>query len=211
MKPIVDIVQSVITAWNNNLISQKIEYQIKIETKVRIKTFEVSIDKEYKQRIAELLVYKIPTEGSKEKTLLLYRKESRMPDKKDTKYIQQFKLENEYIESLYLHLLYEGLGTFTIACEQHIIEKDYCEYDIIKERLKPNPEYEGYIVETISKSIWYEEGDKFEVFTRVDDGWGVYTAHTIAKANGGIFKIPLESCKLIADGNKQTKVEIITL
>lgn len=211
MTAVAEITQAIIKAWNDNLRDNGLTYSIDLRVKCRNKSFEVSKGKSFELRIAELLLYKIPNEDSKEKTLLLFRKEMRMPDKvrnaQDTKYTSQTSIENSYTDSLYKQFLYETIGTFTIAAEQNIISKDYAEYDIEKERLKPNPEFEGMVIEVTEAGVFYEVGDSFDVFTQVEDGWGVYTAHDCARANNGIAKIPGSICKVIID--KKIDIEVV--
>jgi hypothetical protein len=124
-----DIVTSIVKAWNDNLKTNGLTYSISLRVNCRNKSFEVSKGKSFKLRIAELLLYKIPNEDSEEKSLLLFRKEMRMPDKvrnsQDTKHTSQSAIENSYTDSLYKQFLYETIGTFTIAAEQNIISQDY--------------------------------------------------------------------------------------
>lgn len=206
-----EIVSSVLKAWNDNIKDNGLNYILELRVKCRNKTYEVSKGKSFDLKIAELLLLKIPNEGSNEKVLLLFRKEMRMPDKskniQETKHSSNLLLENSYTDALYKQFLYETIGTFSIAAEQSIISKDYAEYDIEKERLKPNPEFEGMVIETTEAGVFYEVGDTFDVFTQIEDGWGVYTAHDCARANNGIAKISGNICKIIID--KKVEIEIV--
>lgn len=211
MTAIQELVTATINAWNENLKSNNLDYFILLKARCRNKEFEVSIGNTFEQRVAELLLIKAPLENSKEKALLLFRKELRMPDKvrnkEELKHVSVSSLENSYLDSLYKSLLYESIGLFSITTEQTIKSKDYAEYDIETERLKPDPEFEGMIIETIEAGLFYEVGDKFHVFTQVEDGWGVYTAHDCSRYNNGIVKIPGKCCKVIQE--KKVKIELL--
>jgi hypothetical protein len=63
------------------------------------------------------------------------------------------------------------------------------------------------VIEVTEPGVFYEVGDTFDVFTQVENGWGVYTAHDCARANNGISKIPGNICKVIID--KKVDVEVV--
>ena len=194
-------VEEILEIWNSEVKGSALPYNYSIEVVCREKEFFTTKTKSFKQRVAELKYFM--KEG--EETFLLYRKELRMPSK--IKNVQQFKIDNEYIDMLYKHFLYECMGSFSVTIRELQKANEIAPYDLVKDRLTADPKFAGYVVETQEADDWFEKGDTFDVFTQADDGWGVFTAHDIARKNNGIFKIPGNICKVIEQPT--TPIEII--
>jgi hypothetical protein len=194
-----EVTKAILEAWNAELARHGTD-QIKLDVGCKMKTFYVSKENTYETKIAELKLLKI---GEKE-TLLLWRKEYRLPPK--VKNEPEYKIEQAFVESLYKALIYEAIGLFTISCEQLIKSKDYAPYDIVKDRLVADPEFDGIVIKTKDNSEWYEEGNTFDVFTKIEDGWAVYTAHDAWRGNNGIAKITFDKVDIVEANGKDVSV-----
>ncbi len=183
-------IDDMLTAWNGACKNSGIDSVYSLDTKCRVKKFYTTKEKFYELDIAEL---RFLHQG--ESNLLLWRKELQMP--KIIKNVQRYKVEQTMTEELYKFFLYECIGTFSQTTQQLIISKDYAEYDIEKDRIKPNPDYDGYIVKCNKGGEFYEADDSFDVFQKAEGGWLVYTAHDIGKRTNGIAKIVDRDCEAI--------------
>lgn len=202
MKALEDIVVRVLKRWNDAVKESGFDDVYELIVKVRNKEFYINRKNLYEQPIAEMLLV---VKGSP--TLLLWRKEMRMPKKQQVKGTAYHRIEEDYRRDLYEYFFYECLGNFCNVTKTLITSQDYAEYDIEKDRLKADVSANGMIISTIEGGDWYEKGDEFDVFMVTDTGYFVYTAHDVARRNNGIAKIPKENAMIV----EMAKPSIITL
>lgn len=207
-----DIVSEVVKAWNSNCKQVGIKRTYNIDTQVKVKKFYTTKTKFYEKKVGELIF-----SCSGDKSLLLYRKEIEIPK---IKQVTQTTVETEIRKSLMQYFLYEAIGVFALQCETSITSKDYAEYDSIKDRLTQNPEWEGAEITITKDGDWYKKGDVFEVFTKQDTIYGVYSALPEFKSNNYIGKVHSKDAKITVNpkvkimsleeaGIKKSKVKII--
>ncbi len=198
--------QEVLKTWNTNVKARGLNTVFTIKTSCRMKKFYETKERFEERKIAELL-YLSEENGE---TILLWRNEIPMPDK--VKGVPKHQVEKDFIDALYQSFLYECIGIFAITCQQSIKNMDYAEYDLINDRMKVHPDFEGMVIETledcpIERGGFYKKGDTFDVFYQVENGWVVYTSHPIGKSNNGCAKIPGNVCKVLVA--KKVKLDII--
>lgn len=200
-----DTIDVVLRAWNDNLKRSGFLYHIELNASVRTKKFFVSRENSYENKIAEIKLLRIVDEkDSKEKDLLLWRQEELFTKIKGE---PEHKTIERYIDSLYRSFLYEMIGNFSLTCEKLITNRDYAEYDVVNDRLMPDPKFEGMVIKVRGDSKWYEKDNTFDVCTQRDNGFLVYTAHDIAKETGGLAMISGKDCEIIV--KPRVKLDLI--
>lgn len=180
-------VNTTIKRWNENCKSLGINQEYFIDIKCRNKKFYLNRNDFYEKYIAEMTLY---TKG--DVTLLLWRKQIIMPDK--VKGVPKHIVENEYKDELYEYLMYEAIGNFCVTTKALITNRDYAEYDIEKDQLKPDASANGMVLQTTKKGPFFEPGQDFDVFMCTDDYYLVYTCHDIATPTNGIAKMQKDEC-----------------
>lgn len=186
-------IEEVLKVWNKAVKESGIEADYKLDIHARVKQFYTTKTKYYEQRIGELNFFYV----EKDKTYLLWRKEINVADK--VKHTPDHEILNEARKDLFKYFLYEAIGVFGLQCKQLIDGLQYSEYDIKKDRIKGDNEYEACVIEVIEDGAFYEKGDTFDVFTKQNDVWGVYTSHDLWKGNNGIGKIANKDVKVIVN------------
>lgn len=182
MKVIEDTISTILAQWNKDIIETGRTDIFILDVKCREKVFYINRIDTYKQNIAEMSFY---VKG--DPTLLLWRKELRMPSK--VKGMTKVQVEEDYIRGLYEHFLYECIAAFSMTTRQLIITKDYAEYDIEKDRLKAHESGDGMIVSVTEDGPFYVKGNEFDVFMATDNAYFVYSAHDSCRPNNGIGKL----------------------
>lgn len=212
MSHLKQVVPEILNVWNGNVKKQGTNAEFKVIIKHRDKKYFLNKTKSYTQKVSELLfIYEgeKPTlkEGEKAEieTLLLYRKEMIQPAK--MKNTPQHEVDNYYEDLLYKYFLHEAIGVFGLSCKDLIEREDYSEYDLVKERIKGNPAYKDHVVEALEDGAFYEKGDQFDVFTKLENGWAVYTEHELGKPNNGVAKIDSIKCKVVQE--TEQKIELL--
>lgn len=200
MDAIESLVSQVLKRWNEDVKEHGHDQEFILDVKCRNKKFYLNRVDFFEQPIAEMSLY---VKGKP--TLLLWRKEIRMPSK--VKGIPQHEIEATYKYDLYRYFFYETVANFCSITKQLILSRDYAEYDIDNDRLKADDSANGMIVQTTKSGLFYEVGQDFDVFLVSDDGYFVYTAHDIARSNNGIVKIDKDSCMI----KELAKTKIIML
>lgn len=193
-------VHEVLKIWNENVKNQKTNIEYVIDIYNRKKKYYTNRDKFYTLDIAEL---RFISKG--DENLLLWRKELQIPDKVPG--VSKDSIRRNYEDQLYKYFLHEAIGTFGMTAASLITNKDYAEYDVEKDRIKPDEYFKDHIVEATENGVFYEKGDKFDVFTELEGGWAVYTAHEAGNANNGIAKLDKSVSKVIQETAQ--KIELI--
>ena len=183
-------IDEVLEVWNHNVKANEVFIEYCLEIKIRKKNYYTSKTKFYTLPIAEILFI-----SKGDENLLLWRKELQIPDK--VKGVPKHQIHNNYIDQLYKYFLHECIGTFGVICSQSIKNQDYAEYDIEKDRLKPHPSFKDTVIECTENGKFYELGDTFDVFNKLENGYAVYTEHDVAKKTNGLAKIDFNHCKEI--------------
>lgn len=205
-------VHEVLEIWNQN-VAKTSNTIYTLEIKSRKKEYFVNKKDSYKLDISELLfisteekdVIEEGIQGLKKESLLLYRKELQVPEK--VKGVPKHQIYSNYEDQLYKYFLYECIGAFALLSTNSIKSKDYAPYDISKDRLIANEYFKDHIVEAIEDGAFYKAGDQFDVFTQLEGGWAVFTAHEAGIPNNGIAKIDGNKCKVIQETTQ--KIELI--
>lgn len=192
----------VLGIWNQNVKAQGINIEYQVEVRNRVKNFYTTKTKFFTKDIAELLFI---SKGEDE-NLLLWRKEIEVPKKVTG--VQKHIVRSSIEDNLYKYFLHECIGTFGVICSQSITNQDYAPYDLVKDRMDAHPSYKDHVIEVIEDGAFYEKGDTFDVFNKLDGGWGVYTQHDVGVPNGGIAKIDSTKCKVIQETAQ--KIELYT-
>lgn len=200
MDAIESVVNEVLKHWNEDVKEAGHDQEFILDVKCRDKKFYLNKVDFFEQPIAEMSLY---VKGNP--TLLLWRKELRMPSK--VKGSPVYETHEAYKRSLYRFLFYECIANFCSITKQLILNRDYAEYDIENDRLKADDSANGMIVQTIKAGPFYEPNQDFDVFLVSDEAYFVYTAHDIAKPNNGIAKIDKDACMI----KELAKTKIILL
>ncbi len=194
-------INEVIAEWNKAVKDSGNTTEYILELKSRKKEYFVNKVDSYKLDISELLFIA----KDENESLLLYRKELQVPEK--VKGVPKHQIYSNYEDMLYRYFMYECIGSFALICTQTIKGKDYAPYDLIKDRLVPNEYFKDHVVEATADGKFYKTGDRFDVFTQLEGGWGVFTAHEAGDPNNGIAKIDNTHCKVVEETAQ--KIELI--
>lgn len=181
MCQIKDNIDFIITEWNKANLQKGINSEYEFKISIRNKDFYINKKEFETTKIAEASLFQ---RGDKE--LLLWRKEFEVPKK--IKSISKIELENDIMKNLSRSFLYECIGSFCIMTNKLILNQDYAEYDIAKDRLKQHPGCKEMVVTTIQDGEFYKKGDSFDVFMELDKDYAIYSC--VFKKNNGIGKIP---------------------
>jgi len=194
-----ETIREVIKGWNKNCKNNKIDKTYHLDLKIYTKKYYTTKTKFYEKPIAEL-IYRV----NGEVTFSLYRKEI---DIVKVEGVDKKTQDEEFKNMLLQYFLYECIGIFGLNSEVLIKSKDYAQYDFKNDRLMQDPEYRDCEIEITKDGDWYKKGDVFEVFTKQDSNWGVYSAFPEFKKNNYIGRVPAKDAKII----KHPKIKIESL
>lgn len=189
---IIDIVHGALGEWNHQCEKTNQGFYFDLKGGVRVKKYYINKNDFYEREIAELRLLQIATD-TKHKNISLYHYEVPVPAKE--KFMKRDETIRTLNEHLYRNLMYEMVGTFTLNCQQLILNQDYHEYDIENDRIKQHESADGMVVKALVNGPYYNVGEEFDVFIDWEgDNYGVYTEHEFGKANNGVARMPKKDC-----------------
>jgi len=116
------------------------------------------------------------------------------------------RLTTDWHGELYKQFLYDTIGLFCVYNMQAVDRREKAAFDLEKNRFEQDAFYKDkkikvrmFELRPSDEEPWYKANEEYEVFTRTDEAWAVYSNLEIHKANKGIGLIKTIHATLIEE------------
>lgn len=117
------------------------------------------------------------------------------------------RLTTDWENDLLKQFLYECIGMFNITVTGMIDRREKASFDLENNRFEADEFWKGkkvkvvitILVNGVENETWYKSNEEFDIFTKTDDGWAVFSTLEEHKVNKGIATIPGFHARLIED------------
>lgn len=177
-------INEILIQWNLNNSRVGSPYSFSLVLTRRKKKEYLNVKDWYQTNIAELIF--TVKDSNENKSFICYRTE--IPFTNDfSEKTNNVKWKNQLLK----RFLYECFGVYASVTKQLNVNKSISEYDLEKDRVKPNPDWEGktVVISSTEEDSWFRVGEEFDIFNHDEYGWLVYTSNPLAKKENGIARI----------------------
>lgn len=197
-----DTIEGIIKGFNKNNenAGNKERYRIEIQER----EFQVNIKKNKKSKPvpAKLFVGRLILFLDRDnKSIAIFHLDTPL----DSTYSQ--RLTKDWHNELYKQFLYETIGFFALGVTGMIDRREKAALDVEKNRFEQDIIYKDKKVKIINTkmngveqdNLWFNLNEEFEIFTKGETGWAVFSNREDHQSNKGIGIVPFQYCKIIEE------------
>lgn len=109
------------------------------------------------------------------------------------------RLKTDWQSELFKYFLYDAIGLFCLTTNQMVDTRQKAAFDNEKNRLEVDPIYKNKKLKVVNddETTWYKKGEEYDVFSKGENGWAVFSDNTLHISNNGIGMVRFIHCNII--------------